>query len=390
MHYFLCVRLENFFVLNSKALNDSNQKKPICVLRDKLVLDADPSARAKGVFYGMPERQARAILDKGIFVAWEIDDYREAQGVWLNRCLPFTSVIEPTDQHEAFFDLSSHPEPRDIASQLYQALGTAAHLGAASSKWLASLAADSAPCGHIFDEAVNDPKGFLEKRNVACLSPIAEEHRVRLAFLGYRTIGEVAKLPLQVLKGQFGADALAIRQAAIGRIYQPVEAVYPPKSLIEALNFDGGTSSTLELDEGLVKLSEAMGEKLVSQEKQGSEVRLYIEFESGKVQTIVRRFQKVVRCRQSAISALRLMIPRELNEPIYRIRVLMVNLTNVPRVQRDLTGRTPNEQRGASAEAALRSLRTVFGDQSVVQATEIQMPRRVRVLKEWKESTGWR
>lgn len=390
MHYFLCVRLENFYVKNSPALVEVNPAKPKCVLRDKHVLDADSVAFSKGVSLGMPERQARAILDKGGFIPWEEDHYRDVQIKWLNRCLPFTGVIEPTHQHEAFFDLSSHPDPRDIAHQLYEALDTPAHLGAASSKWLASLAADSAPCGHLFDEAVKDPAGFLKMRDVSCLSPVAEEHRVRLAFLGYRAVGEVAKLPLQVLKGQFGADALAIRQAAIGRIYQPVEAIYPPKSLIEVVNFDGGTSSTLELDEGLLKLSEAMGEKLVSQEKQGSEVRLYLEFESGKIQTTIRRFQKVVRCRQSAISALRLMIPRELSEPIYRIRVLMVSLANVPRVQRDLTGRTPNEQRGASAEAALRSLRTVFGDQSVVQATEIQMPRRVQVLKEWKESTGWR
>ncbi len=403
MRYVLCLRLENFYVRHAErslpyphadsaplGSGVGSHPKSLCVVREKRVLDADDTALLKGVTPGMTERQARAILSGGIFLQWDEDSYRKAQQDWLDRCLPFTGVIEPSDQHEAFLDLSLHPSPRDIALQLQQALDHPAKLGAASSKWLASLAAGSAPTGHLFDDAAMDPEGFLKRLPVSVLTPVAVAQRERLAFLGYRLIGEVAKIPLQVLKGQFGNDALAIRQAAMGRLSQPVEAVYPPKSLTESLTFEGGTDSALALDDGLVSLSSVLGERLVSVEKQGTEVRLYVELESGRTLSMRRRFNKAVRCRQSAVSALRLMIPRELGETVVSLRVLMPDLQRVPRVQRDLTGHTPDAYRKASAEAALKSVKTVFGDKAVVQGGEIEIPRRIRVLKEWKESTGWR
>jgi hypothetical protein len=41
-------------------------------------------------------------------------------------------------------------------------------------------------------------------------------------------------------------------------------------------------------------------------------------------------------------------------------------------------------------DTAIQKARAVFGDSSVKLGKEIELPRRVHVLREWKNVTGWR
>lgn len=387
MHYFLCVQLERFYVGILGSCTD--EMRPTCVLKDKKVLDADERSFAKGVTPGMPERQARALLEKGVFKRWEEAQFADAQMEWLDRCLPYSSVIEPAEQHKGFIDLSGHPHPREIALKLQSALKWPAKMGAAQSKWIAHIASEQAPAGHLFDSAVDDARGFLGPLSVDALATVAPEHRERLVFLGCRNIHQVAELPLNVLKGQFGQEAHFIKQAALGRVIQLVDAAYPPKSLAFSMRFEGGAELTQTLDEGLHALANEAAEALISKELQGTEVRMYVEFESGERTGATRKFGKPVRCRTSALSAFRLMIPTAIEEPIAAVRFLLPNLKRVPRVQQELGGKMSASQKQRSAEAALRSVRTVYGDKAVVAGSQIELPRRVKVLNEWKDATGW-
>ncbi len=40
--------------------------------------------------------------------------------------------------------------------------------------------------------------------------------------------------------------------------------------------------------------------------------------------------------------------------------------------------------------AALKYVKTVFGEGSIKLASEVEIPRRIKVLKEWQIATGWR
>jgi len=386
MHYILCVSLERFYtgVLASRA-----SVSCLCVVRDRRVIDADEAATAKGISPGMDERVAKAILGSASFFKWNRQDFELAQTTWLDRCVPFTDVIEPADQHLAFLDLSAHPYPREIALRIVSELNMPARFGAGPSKWIAELSARKAGVGNLVDSAVSSPVGYLSTLPIEDLSPVAWEHRERLRFLGYRRVGEIAELPYSVLKGQFGADALGIQQAAQGKLRDAVLALYPPQSISETMSFEGGIESTEMLDEALGQLAGKLGERLVARELQGAEVRLYAELESGRIVAAKRRFQKAVRCERSAVSALRLLVPA-FDEPVVRLRVVLPNLTRAPRVQRDLLNVMPISQKETSAEAALKSLAAVYGDKAVQTAGEIVVPRRVLVLREWRDAMGWR
>ena len=245
---------------------------PTVVHLDKRVLDASPSVRALGVRVGMPLAEAKAVARDARCLVWEEEPYRAAQAAWLDVCAEFSDAIEPERQHAAWVDLSGHPDASQVAVMLAEAvegrLGHAVRIGLAGTKWIAEVAARAphpdlpglaAPC--------TNPAAFLAPLGVEWLLPALPEHRERLRFLGYRTIGEVAALPYRTLEGQFASEGRRVLDAAQGRCFEPVRAVYPPDALLERFVFEGATEDLAVLDAGLQALALGISKRLGEQDR---------------------------------------------------------------------------------------------------------------------------
>ncbi|HVT13005.1 MAG TPA: hypothetical protein VHE55_12140 [Fimbriimonadaceae bacterium] len=363
--------------------------QPVIILREQIVLDANDAALARGIQCGISQRQARAILHGGIFKLWQADEFEERRRAWLDLCVDFTGVIEPADQHCAWLDLSLHPNPVDVAERLIrvlaQATGLAVAYGAAPSKWIARLAAKYEDCGL----AERDPRAFLAALPVHELLPIAPEHRDRLRFLGYDTIGGVAGLPLPVLQEQFGQEGLIIHSAATGQMSQQVKAFYPPSSMADSIVFDGIVDDLETVQDACRSLALRIGERLANRNMQSGKLRIALELEDGSLKALSRTFTKPLRCPGSVHSALRLLVGPALKEPVVSIRAFIPDLERVREFQPGLVDGCAYLG-SPEVEAAMRNIRTVFGDKSIQLGKEIDLPRRVKVLREWKHATGWR
>ena len=381
MPYVLWVELQRFY---ASHWNDA----VLVVSRDGFVLDTNREAEARGLFPGLSLAQARAISQECVLKAWERQDYEAKQRVWLDACVDFTDVIEPVDQHIALLDLSLHPKPVDVAERLIRRLsrrtGLSVRFGAAPSAWLARLAAEHEDCGL----ALRDPQAFLALLPVAALWPVSPEHRERLGFLGYATVGEVAQLPLEVLKAQFGEAAFAIQGAAMGTLTQSVHAIYPEGLVAERMIFEGAVESTEEIREACKALARRVGDRLSGEGVESGKVRMTLELESGRTRTLARNFTKPVRDARSALAAFLLLIGQALTEPILAIRIRVTDLKKVREYQAALLAHSVQE-RTLRVDAAVHQVRTVFGDRSVRLGKEIELPRRLKVLREWKHATGW-
>ena len=90
--------------------------------------------------------------------------------------------------------------------------------------------------GTLVDRPMRDPAGFVAPFPLRYL-PIPLDVATRLTALGYSTVGEVAKLPLEVLRAQFGELAFEIERSAQGGGHAEVEAVYPTDCLAERFHF---------------------------------------------------------------------------------------------------------------------------------------------------------
>jgi DNA polymerase IV len=381
--YVLWIKLRGFYVA------EFGERQPLVVLRNGLVLDVNRKARKRGVEVGMSAEAAKAILYGGIFLNWQREEYETRRLDWLNACVDYTGVIEPEDQHTAFLDLSQHPNPLDIADKVVCALVTKTNLhvdyGIAPSKWLARLASEFDDCGL----AVRDPQEFLAPLPVSALLPIRPEYRERLTFLGYRNIEEVAQIPLDVLRAQFDAAALQIQLASHGKLADNVQPLYPPDSMSESFIFDGATDCLLSVEDACRMIGSRIGERLSTKGLEGCLAQLKIEFEEGPPRKILRKFAKPIRCARSARAALRALIEEQLDHPVVSLRLMLTDLKKVRQYQPNLIGDTKTDTL-RRVDSTLQHLRISLGDDSIKLGSEIEMPRRLKVLKEWKHATGWR
>src|SRR5438477_11644914 len=150
----------------------------IAVLRAKNVLDSSQPARRLGIRPGMAAPEARyAARGASVrFVNFQESDYIQESRRWLDVCAEYTTVIEPTDPHSAFLDLSAIAGAREmsipLAADIYSALRLCPRIGIASGKLAAKLAS----------EPIHEDGAFLAPLPLDSLWQAEPEHLRRLTF----------------------------------------------------------------------------------------------------------------------------------------------------------------------------------------------------------------
>lgn len=362
------------------------QEQPVVILRDGYVLDVNERAASLSVNSGMPERMARNLVQDGEFIAWQEEAYTSLQHEWLDLCLAYTDCIEPKDQHSAYLDFHLHPAPIDVLSELKQRLQNAIDLvprvGLARAKWLAELSAHRN--GGL--AAYENPSAFLAALSVECLYPVPSDQRLKLKSLGHPTIGRVRGLNQDQLFRQFGRDGFRIHQAARGYYQEPIRPQYPKDALMARFQFPGGVESWETILAGCEVLAKQLGQKLRQRDLEGTQVRIYAEFDESRAEVFTRIFAKPVKCARSVLAALIPILKGQIQSPLISLRVLLPELNKVQAQQLNLFAIDKQEK---AILPTLQKVQKAFGENSVVLASERTERRRVRVLRSWKHATGW-
>ncbi|RYG38807.1 hypothetical protein EON81_02725, partial [bacterium] len=309
---------------------------PSVVHREGRVLDADQAAQARGVGLGMPLSEAKMVLGQaGRFLEWSEEAYRSVQTIWLDVCAEHAEIIEPIDQHEAFVDLSGHPDPREALERLREDIFGRTRLtfdaALASSRWIARAAVEH---GDPMGKALRDPRGFVAGLPVDAL-PLATEDVARLVSLGYRRIGELAAVELATLRQQFGSRALELYRSARGGGEANVDPLYPPDSLAGRFHYDGAPTDRETLERGFAVLSEEVGERLQSRDLIGEEIAAVFLHEDGSNTRFERGLARPLSSSESLKRALVRLLPNEIERPVVGIQVRLSNVRRAQRVQLD-------------------------------------------------------
>lgn len=386
MHYIAAVQLKGFYVFHARQRHPEMGERPGCVTRDDRVLEPNSFAEAKGVSCGMSLRAARAILADGVFVAWEREHFAAEHADWLEGCLLYANEVETTDQHEAFVDLSGHPDPLSIVERLQATVtaqaGVECEVGLGPSKWIARLA-----LGQTDQRiALTDPGRFVSGLPVAALLPLSPEHRQRLEFFGYRAIGDVAKTPYSALIGQFGLEAHTLALCCKGQLSDPVEPNYPECSLSDEIRFESPIDNAIALEHGVRLMSEHLGEALLEQDRSGNEARLVIEPDGEDPIARTRIFTKPIRCPESTAVALGLLLRPCVHQPIIALRAQLMRLRMGTGSQGELAlPSLAGRVRERRLDRAFRVIRSVYGDRSIARASDLEVSRRTLVVREWRD-----
>lgn len=381
MHYLSWIELLSFYF---SVLGVG--ERPAVVVREKRVLEANPLARSAGVDRGMSQSEAKAILENGVFHKFDPEPFREAQRSWLMLLAEVSDVIEPIEPHIALCDFSQLPNPEDLIAKLRSQLaekGLSPRIGCGSSRWIAELAARNG------ESAVQSTATFLGARPVSDLIAVPEVIRHRLRFLGCKTISDVAMMPRETLREQFGEEGLVIWSLANGGGDAFVSPLFPPESISQRLPFEGAIKDREALFQAVRQLSIQLGELLLARDRMGSKMEVWLEHEEGEPTRRSRTFARRMQSPGSLLPCLALMVQEVPDRPMTAIRVRLSDLKPALRVQRTLEGRSAPEMRDVAVQRAVREVRLTFGDQSVKTASELPVERRIRVLRAWKDATGW-
>lgn len=352
-------------------------KEPVVVLRGRSVLDSNVSARRMGIVPGIASSEAR-YATRGAPVRFEEyreDEYAERAKQWLDVCCEYTTVIEPLQPHSAYLDLRALPAPHEVAEQLaadlFHAVRLCPTVGLAKNKLIARVAGRALfPC----EEAA-----FFSGLSIDSLWRVPIEHRRRLRFLGYRTIGEVARLPDSLLRSQFGDQGTAILRWAMGIDDSPVLALYPPEEVSAKFYFPQPARNDAEIEAAIQRLSVELSAKLESRDAQARKVQLTAFFERRESHHS-RVFNRPMRGAGPLSTGIRLTLRQcEIAEDVFALHVC---LQHEPAA--DLQAGFDDNPAQPVIDPALARLKDTFGSQAVVSAGDVATPRRRLLLRAYE------
>jgi DNA polymerase-4 len=381
MHYILYLSLDGLYTRRI-----GSGESPLVIHRDRAVIDANASARQLGAFPGMALTEAKSMLSGVKFVAWNPDDDAALRDSWLEPMLEFTDRIQPAGPHEAYLDLTGHPDPLSIAEKCVERIGLPLTAGVGCAKWVAK--AVTRHDNPLSQDHVVRPEVSLKGLPTRVL-PIPGDAAERLVFLGYPTLGDVQKAPLDVLQKQFGNLGRRIHDGARGRISDPVQGSYPPDTIAVRVYMETPWVDEAGMEADLRTLASRMGRALVDKDKAARKLQLILVDEEGKQDERERIFSKPLRTGFQVFSAIRGIVLQEEAFPAVEARAKLTNLEKAVTRQFELA-KLKTSNAGETMREALDGVRARFGSDSLKPAAEVAIPRRKAVLRAWCDATGWR
>lgn len=207
----------------------------------------------------------------------------------------FSPSLEPGGLDEAYLDVTGcdiFGTPLQIAKKIKEKvrkeLGLVASVGIAGCKVVAKVASDLGKPDGLVEVPVGEQKSFLSPLPVARLPGIGGKTEQILVAMGIKTIGQLADLPMELLKSRFGIFGTMLHEHANGIDNSKVELYGEAKSISRETTLERDTLDSRVLEGMLRHLSEKVGADLRDEGKRARSIVLkvrYYDFE-----TITRRF----------------------------------------------------------------------------------------------------
>ena len=204
-----------------------------------VVTTASYEARRYGVRSAMPMFEARRRCPHAIVIPGRMERYKAVSRQIMALLEDFTPLVEPVSIDEAYLDISGGGRlfgpPAQVAfrikQQILQTTGLTCSIGGAPLRFLAKIASDlQKPDGLTIlpPEAV---PAFIEGLPLAKIPGVGKVAQDHLARLNLATLGDVRRLPREMLVRHLGKFGLRLAALARGEDSTPVTPHSPAKSV---------------------------------------------------------------------------------------------------------------------------------------------------------------
>ncbi len=234
----LYLRAHNLAVLSAQYQCKRWDTHP-CIVADRTVHAASPTAQRLGIERGMRRSQALRIDPRVECIKPATALSAELCGQLEDILLEYTDLVEAKSPGAYFLDITFNKMDIPIGaraaqllrSDLDRTLGIDASMALAPNKLLALLAYQSGDSRPIYVLERDDIETFLADKPIDLLPGIGAETRQKLHDLGIERIGQLAQIPLDELQAHCGRLASKLHRGARGIDHAPVaphvDAAFP-------------------------------------------------------------------------------------------------------------------------------------------------------------------
>lgn len=270
----LHVDLDAFFAAVEQSDHPELRGRPIVVGGDPrgrgVVSAASYEARAFGVRSAMPLRTAAALCPHAVFLPVRGSRYAQVSRQVMAILRRFTPIVEQVSIDEAFLDVAGshalHGTPAQIGAAIREAiraeLGLSASVGVASSRLVAKVASDLRKPDALVVVPPGDEAGFLDPLPIGRLWGVGAKTQAMLTDHGVRTIGDLARLPPDVLRRRLGQHGTTLADRARGIDPTPVGVDMDARSVSHEHTFGRDTRDPEVIERALLALAEGVATRL--------------------------------------------------------------------------------------------------------------------------------
>ncbi|MCW5873662.1 MAG: DNA polymerase IV [Anaerolineales bacterium] len=381
--------LDAFFCAVEELRDPSLRGKPFAVGGSPegrgVVASCSYAARRYGVHSAMPMARALRLCPDLIVVRHHFRDYVDLSRKVMELLGSYSDLVQPISIDEAFIDISHLPQPgimyaKQLQTQIRDHLHLPSSLGVASNKLVAKVATNVGKANHgksgVYPYAIQvvphgEEAAFLAPLPSDALWGIGPKTAERLASLGMRTVGDIARYPLHELIRLLGQTGSALHYRAQGIDESPVHVSHETKSVSHEETFAQDTSHEVELLQILAEQAQSIARQLRKLELQCSTVAIKIRWpDFSKISRQLTLPEPTDDAKLIEAAARTLFHAHW--KPGRKVRLLGVRASNLaaPSFQPKLWDWNPKAfEKQEKLDAALKTVQARFGDNSLVPAS---------------------
>jgi DNA polymerase-4 len=368
----LHIDLDAFFVSVEQALAPKLCDRPVIVGgrpdRRGVVASASYEARVFGVRAGMSLSQAYRLCPQAIFLQGSFPAYRDASEKFMTILADFSPGLEPAGLDEAYLDITgcelfgtSYQLASTIKTRIKKELKLIASVGIASCKVVAKIASDFGKPDGLVEVKAGQEKDFLAPLPVASLPGVGKKTEESLRAMGIKTIGQLAGLPLEMMKNHFGSFGSMLHNYANGIDNRQIEPPGQAKSISRETTFAEDTSDRIFLQSMLHYLCERVGAGLRQETKQARTITLKLRY--SDFETITRSFstKAAVEADDVIFAGAVKLLEQTLAANRKPVRLIGVGVSNLVSYGKQLNMLDSNPRRLEHLDKAIDRIRSKYG-----------------------------